>query len=443
MEGEWDTDIKDLKQCIMTNVVYLLNQILVKDNLSHLHQHKISIIWYFIQNQIDGNKLFLLLNTNAFISELTMHLNSNDKTLKTSLQTLKDQILNIDLKSMLMQNVNGMLNIYDYISIRFVHIYTYTETEKRNVFISEFEKQNDDNNRSDFQSALELLRKILNNIISNPYNQKYRNISYNKIFEKWNECNCSTYCINLLLRCGFERIEDGEPRLLYSQDTNMNDLKQLHDSIIVYQNKPNQDQSDVDTEKQKLDIDSLLYYLDDVSYDSNPLMMDVSDHKQSMSFGHNAISNCNVEDMIEILTVFAFKQLSSYYVIKGSDCILSKYYESIITFFKMNKIDGKVFKDCKKHNFVANLSKYIDGNRYYELTEPISKLYSIICEYHPDHIQHKEISPNRSPIKKHQQVMVHLFVILLIYQNHCFSDECVVVDNNDHTKHGDFKKCSK
>ena len=71
--------------------------------------------------------------------------------------------------------------------------------------------------------SIKLILRIINNIIQNPNNNKYKDISILRILNKLN--NRNKY-INLLLKFGFDKSNDGK-RLIFNLNK-LNKLKQLH-----------------------------------------------------------------------------------------------------------------------------------------------------------------------------------------------------------------------
>eukprot|EP01084_Bolivina_argentea_P307978 532417_1 len=105
--GSWNNNIKCLKECLTTNIIFLLHT-LINGSSSHLYQYKELIICYFIQYDINGLKLCSFINSRSFISELSYYLNPNDKALEQSLSILRRQILNVDFKCIRVENTNDI-----------------------------------------------------------------------------------------------------------------------------------------------------------------------------------------------------------------------------------------------------------------------------------------------------------------------------------------------
>ena len=78
------------------------------------------------------------------------------------------------------------------------------------------------------KKATELILRIINNIIKNPNNKKYKDISIIRILNKLNN---NTECLDLLLNYGFEKCNNGN-RLIFNSNK-INELKELHELLLI------------------------------------------------------------------------------------------------------------------------------------------------------------------------------------------------------------------
>ena len=81
---------------------------------------------------------------------------------------------------------------------------------------------------NDKNKLKKLLLKIINNIITNPNNPKYRNLNYNIIDTKFSKCKS---CIDILICCGFYRSNHGD-KLVFNPDK-LQKLKEIKELLQV------------------------------------------------------------------------------------------------------------------------------------------------------------------------------------------------------------------
>eukprot|EP01084_Bolivina_argentea_P307977 532415_1 len=317
--GSWNNNIKCLKECLTTNIIFLLHT-LINGSSSHLYQYKELIICYFIQYDINGLKLCSFINSRSFISELSYYLNPNDKALEQSLSILRRQILNVDFKCIRVENTNDIdakeSTVFD----------TVASFENKTKFVSNY--------------TVEEMINLLNTFA---FQQLY---SY--YHSKGMKCDLKAYCEKIITFFKIYKI-NGETfrkekmlhfvtnlaKFIYKDNYNefIEPISKLYWIIYGYnpiyaKNSPiNSTQSPLENSKQKhiakkpalvplmtsitqnitkskavtiLQIIQLLNYFENNSYDSDALIEDVLDTKQSNIFYYvtQEMSNTSIFDVI-------------------------------------------------------------------------------------------------------------------------------------------------
>ena len=94
--------------------------------------------------------------------------------------------------------------------------------------------------RDDRNKLIKLLLKIINNIIENPSNTKYRDLNYIKIEKKFIKCPC---CMDILFYCGFYKSsnDSGVDRLLFSSKL-LDKLIETKDILLKLDKNQNADE---------------------------------------------------------------------------------------------------------------------------------------------------------------------------------------------------------